>query len=171
MEASVKTILKYINSFCIKFASFLLFALSVLMTANIILRYFFNTPIIWAEELTNYLFIWFGFLAGIYGVANHSHISVNAFTRFLPKKVKFSIQLLMNLIMLATCACFILPTINILPFLTLSSAMRIPEKYVYSILPISFCAFSYLTINNIYVQIKEFIEDQKAAGEEIQSAE
>jgi TRAP-type C4-dicarboxylate transport system permease small subunit len=63
--------------------------------------------------------------------------------------------------MLVTCGYFILPTIKLLPVLNVSSAMRVPEKYIYAILPISFCAFTCIIINNIYLQIKNFILDRK----------
>jgi C4-dicarboxylate transporter DctQ subunit len=50
---------------------------SVLLFANVILRYVFLAPINWAEELTLYLMVWIVFVGGSVAVRTRGHIAID----------------------------------------------------------------------------------------------
>ena len=53
---------------------------------QVILRYVFNSPMTWSEELARYLFIWCAFLGWIIASRRNSHLAVNiAITRMGPR--------------------------------------------------------------------------------------
>lgn len=54
------------------------------VTAQVVLRYFFNSSIDWAEESARLLFVWTMFLAIPLGVRGGVHIGVNMLVKALP---------------------------------------------------------------------------------------
>ena len=60
----------------------LLFAAMTLVTfSQVVARYVFNTGVVWALELTQYLFAWLVLFGMSYGVKVHAHLGVDAFVR------------------------------------------------------------------------------------------
>lgn len=76
-------------------ASFL--GVMVLMVfINTVLRYFFNSGIIIAEELVRYLFIWATYLAVISVYYDHNHIAVTTITDRLSPRALLIFSFVMN---------------------------------------------------------------------------
>jgi len=59
---------------------------TLLLFANVVMRYIFLAPIYWAEELARYLMVWLIFLGAGVVVGEEGHISINVATRFLSPK-------------------------------------------------------------------------------------
>jgi len=57
-------------------SSYLLAAVVLLMAAQVILRFGFNAPQAWAEEVDRYLFVWSVYLGSIIATAKGTHIRV-----------------------------------------------------------------------------------------------
>ncbi|MDN3610562.1 TRAP transporter small permease [Vibrio ostreicida] len=57
--------------------AFFLGAMTLLTFANVIFRYVFNDNILWALELTVFLFAWMVLVGASYGVKKHFHIGVD----------------------------------------------------------------------------------------------
>ena len=65
----------------------LLFAAMTLVTfAQVVARYVFNSGMVWALELTQYLFAWLVLFGMSYGVKVHAHLGVDAFVRLFPER-------------------------------------------------------------------------------------
>ena len=60
----------------------------VLVNANVIMRYFFNSPIHWAEEVVTSLFVWTVFIGSAYAYRKHSHLGVDILVNILPDKIR-----------------------------------------------------------------------------------
>lgn len=58
--------------------------MTLLTFANVVARYMFNSNIIWALELTLYLFAWLILMGMSYGVKKHIHIGVDVVINLLP---------------------------------------------------------------------------------------
>ncbi|CAH1604809.1 TRAP transporter small permease [Vibrio sp. MMG022] len=58
--------------------AFFLGAMTLLTFANVIFRYVFNDNILWALELTVFMFAWMVLVGASYGVKKHFHIGVDA---------------------------------------------------------------------------------------------
>ena len=56
--------------------------------ANVLARYLFNTNILWALELTVFLFAWLVLMGASYGVKKHIHIGVDIVINLLPPTAK-----------------------------------------------------------------------------------
>jgi C4-dicarboxylate transporter DctQ subunit len=65
----------------------LLFAAMTLVTfSQVVARYVFNGGVVWAVELTAYLFAWLVLFGMSYGVKVHAHLGVDAFVRLFPER-------------------------------------------------------------------------------------
>ena len=82
-----------------------LLGLMTLVTfANVIARFFFNSNILWALELTVFMFAWLVLLGASYAVKKHIHLGVDAILNVLapaPRRI-------MALISVAACLVFAL---------------------------------------------------------------
>jgi C4-dicarboxylate transporter, DctQ subunit len=63
------------------FLAFLLAAMALVTFSQVVARYVFNTGVIWALELTSFLFAWLIILGISYGIRIHTHIGVDAFVK------------------------------------------------------------------------------------------
>ena len=68
-------------------ASLLVAATVSLTFAQVVLRYLFNNPQTWVEEVGRYLFIWITFLGAAVAFARDSHIRVDAVMELFGRKV------------------------------------------------------------------------------------
>ena len=81
----------------------LLLGLMTLITfANVIARFGFNSNILWALELTVFLFGWLVLLGASYAVKKHSHLGVDAIINMVPAPV----ARILGLISVAVCIVF-----------------------------------------------------------------
>lgn len=109
----------------------------VIICCNVIMRYVFSEPLYWAEEASNYLFVWIGFLSCANSVADGSHIRVTAFVDALNERVRGWLALAMDGLLLVTFAAYIVPSWRALDSLHISTGLQINEKYPYAIVPIA----------------------------------
>ena len=90
----------------------------VLVNANVIMRYFFNSPIRWAEEVVTSLFVWTVFIGSAYAYRKHSHLGVDILVNLMPPKVKAVVKSVMSVVEL----------------LVLSMLTWISSEYVYHLI-------------------------------------
>ena len=62
--------------------------------ANVIARFIFNSNILWALELTVFLFAWLVLLGASYAVKTHSHLGVDAIVNMVSAPVRKTMALL-----------------------------------------------------------------------------
>lgn len=70
--------------------------------ANVIARYVFNSNILWALELTVFLFAWLVLIGASYAVKKGAHLGVDVFINYLPSAPRR----IMALITVAVCIAF-----------------------------------------------------------------
>ncbi|WP_354408823.1 TRAP transporter small permease [Marinobacterium sp. MBR-111] len=87
--------------------SILLIAMTLLVFAEVIARFVFNSGISWAQEITLLSAGWFVLLGASYGVKVGSHIGVDVFVKLLPKNVHRGFTLLAIALCLIYCGLFL----------------------------------------------------------------
>ncbi len=80
----------------------LLGLMTIITFANVIARFGFNSNILWALELTVFLFAWLVLLGASYAVKTHSHLGVDAIVNLLPPRPRR----VLALISVAACLVF-----------------------------------------------------------------
>jgi C4-dicarboxylate transporter DctQ subunit len=115
-------------------ATGLLLAATILFI-NVILRYFFHSGFVWAEELTLYMIIWITFIGASVGVRRRAHLGVTALVDALPALPQRIVAMSAYLFSVAfTGFLFIygsLQTLAVRATHQLSSAMEIPVYWIY----------------------------------------
>ncbi|GIU32994.1 C4-dicarboxylate ABC transporter permease [Shewanella colwelliana] len=86
----------------------LISAMTLLVFAEVIARFFFNTGFLWIQELTLTLCGWFVLFGMSYGVKVGAHIGVDAFVTKLNKKKRKITALIAVVICLIYCVMFLL---------------------------------------------------------------
>ena len=82
----------------------LLLALLVLLTAQqVFMRYLFDSPAKWSEELTIAMLIWFGYLGITVGYRDGKHLSITVFSDRLPPGGQKALSVFVDLVMLTFC--------------------------------------------------------------------
>ncbi len=80
----------------------LLTAMTLLTFIQVVLRYVFNSGLLWALEGTTYMFAWLVLLGISYGVRTHAHIGIDAGVKLLPPGARR----VTGLVTLALCLVF-----------------------------------------------------------------
>ncbi|MGL4899562.1 MAG: TRAP transporter small permease, partial [Shewanella sp.] len=81
--------------------------MTLLVFAEVIARFFFDTGFLWIQELTLTLCGWFVLFGMSYGVKVGAHIGVDAFIKNLPPKAKKITALATTLMCLVYCGLFL----------------------------------------------------------------
>lgn len=84
--------------------AFLLALMTILTFVQVVLRYVFNTGLVWSLEATTYAFAALVLIGMSYGVRTKTHIAVDLFTGKMPKNVRR----IVGLIAIAVCVAYAL---------------------------------------------------------------
>lgn len=87
--------------------SFLLISMTLLVFAEVIARFIFNTGFMWMAEATLTCGAWFVLFGMSYGVKVGAHIGVDSFVRSLPPKARKVTSIFAVLICLCYCSMFL----------------------------------------------------------------
>ena len=73
--------------------SMVLLVLTIVVTAyQVVMRFVFNNPTSWSEEVTLLLLIWFGYIGVAMGVGRNYHITIESVTQRFPQKIQDYLQ-------------------------------------------------------------------------------
>ncbi len=85
----------------------LLGIITVVTVLQVVLRYAFDRPISWSEEIALFAMVWFGFLSLAIGIWRHEHIAITYFRDLLPRAVAITLdnvsQVFMVFLMAVIC--------------------------------------------------------------------
>jgi TRAP-type transport system small permease protein len=83
---------------CIDWAAIVVFtAIFGCVLGQVVLRYLFNSPMTWSEELARYLFIWCAFLGWIIASRHGGHLAMAFVAERLPPRVQAALSVVIAL--------------------------------------------------------------------------
>ncbi len=94
---------RFINKTEEAIISLLLIATTLLVFADVVMRFVFNTGFLWTQELTLHMSAWFVLFGTSYGIKVGSHIGVDAFVKLFPSGIRRLLTALACV--LALCYC------------------------------------------------------------------
>lgn len=135
--------------------------MGVVLTAQIVMRYFFSSPFSWAEELARYLQIWITFFGIGYGFRKNSHIALTLLSDRFPKYLAYVVSVINNLVMIFSCGVVLYVAPEFLAQQNkLSSTLHVPLRIVYGIIPVGFAiTIVYLVFNIVRDTRKTFTKE------------
>lgn len=99
MTKLVKVINK-ISKITTSIASIMLFIMLVLTFTQVIFRYVFNSPIMWAEQVTLIMLIWFGYMVISVGINEQNHIALESIYLKLNKNIQKVLDCIRHILMI-----------------------------------------------------------------------
>lgn len=133
-------LIKIYNYFEEAIISLLLAAMTLVTFSQVVARSFFNSGVVWALELTTYLFAWMVLFGVSYGVRVGAHIGVYTFVGLLPKLWQRVVSVIAILACLGYCVLVFIGSwdyISIMYDLGIEAEdLPIQQWVVYLIIPI-----------------------------------
>lgn len=78
----------------------LLAGMAAMVFLNVVLRYGFNSGIVWSEEMARYCFVWLTFIGAVLTYAEHGHLGVETLVRRFDRRGRLICMGLSNAIVL-----------------------------------------------------------------------
>ena len=108
------------------------------VTAGIIARKFFNSPLSWVEELCSFLFIYLAFFGASIAAMNKKHVSADLLTQMFHEKGQMILTIVQRVVILILLACMVVSAFMLIPKMGThtSTSLDIPKSLYY--IPIAF---------------------------------
>lgn len=118
----------------------LILTASVILFANVLARYVFNSGFPWAEELVRYQIVWMVFLGASVAARQGIHIGVDILLKLSPPPLARVIDLLIHAVSIAFCAFLVFYGAELIEqtraFGQVSPAMQMPMWLVQLAIPV-----------------------------------
>jgi TRAP-type C4-dicarboxylate transport system permease small subunit len=119
-------------------AGFFMVLMFLATFSNVVARYFFNSPIMWAEEFSRYSFIWVVFLGAVVCTKRKRHIVVESLVLVLPGSMQPVFHLLVDLLILGLMAViFYYGWLLTFAATQTTATLKVPQYVVYIVVPVS----------------------------------
>lgn len=159
-------ILKILGNLDALLAGAAVVALVVLTLSGIIVRYCFNSPFAWLEEVTSACFLWSVLMGACIAFREKAHVAIEILVVSLPKKLQRIAEVL---IMVVSALLLIYLTYQAIQYVgtvaganRMTGLLRLPYGVIYGILPISSI---WMLCNLIYAFVKD-VRSWKNSGEQ-----
>lgn len=130
---------RFINKALDIFAVLLLSFIFLLIIVQVVMRYVFNSPLVWSEELARYTMVWLAFIGSVIAMRNGEHIDITVVVNALPVRIKHHVIIISKVISTIFLVMLIYLGFQmvILNSSQTSPANNIPMGLVYLCIPLS----------------------------------
>ena len=146
------------EKFEISICVFLMSLMTVLIFAQVIMRYVFHSSLSWSEELSRYVFIWLIYIGVSYGSKQMKHLKIEAGLSIFPSAVRPYIVIIGDILFLVF-SIFIIFTSSIVVNKQMmlgqsSPALGIPMTIIYAAPAVGFFLTSIRQVQTIIYRVK-----------------
>lgn len=142
----------FFEKICLMIGFLLLSTFIIVVLAKVIVRNYFNVPMMWADEVAVICFIWTVFLGAAVAVRQKRHYTVD----LAPNKIKLnlSLDIVAHIIVLSLIYVMVVHgyTFMMMGFSRLSTALTIPLAYTFAAIPVSGLFMFFFTV-------EQFVKD------------
>ena len=114
----------------------LIFAMSLIIFIQVIMRYVFHSSLTWSEELARYLFVWLVYFSVSFTARRQKHIRIDAAINLYPQKLRPYIDILSEVVVLAFSVFIAVTGVTVFQKIAwsgqMSPAMGLPMQVVYA---------------------------------------
>ncbi|MGF1680121.1 TRAP transporter small permease [Photobacterium minamisatsumaniensis] len=145
---------------CEKYLSVSLFiAMLLVLTVQIVSRYFFSFAIPWTEELSRWLYIYIVFVGASEAVSRRDHIAIDIVPNRLSKKANYLLDIAIHLVFTATAAVIVYRGyLFALRMDRLGSiTMDVQMSWLYMAVPIGFTMIGIKSLLNVCTSTSELM--------------
>lgn len=147
----------------------LIFAMSIIIFIQVIMRYVFENSLTWSEELARYLFVWLVYFSVSFTARRQKHIRIDAAINLYPKKMRPYIEILSEIIVLAFSIFIAVTGVTVYHKITwsgqMSPAIGLPMQFVYAAPMVGMALTSIRQIQCILQKVKALKTPSKEVAE------
>ena len=153
----------YVSEFCVVL-------LVVLTILGIIVRYVFNHPFAWLEEITGWAFLWCILLGACAAFRRKSHVSIEIVYEYMPVKVQHVFDTFIAVVNFLLLSYLTYQGIKYVGTVAganrVTGLLRLPYKIIYGLMPVT-AALMLINMVYAYVQdVKKWKKPEEAGGKE-----
>jgi TRAP-type C4-dicarboxylate transport system permease small subunit len=132
-----------------------LLVMSLVLIAQVVMRYVFRSPFVWSEELARYLLIWLSMMGTSLAVRESRHISVDFLPVFLGPRTYALFATIAHIGNLIFCVLMIWYAVPIIIRLAgigqLSPSLGIPMWLIYAAVPVGLTCMGLRTVQALWL--------------------
>ena len=118
--------------------------MAILVIAQVVLRYVFNDPLTWSEEMARIVFIYLAFIGIGAAYGRRRHMSIDALVILLPARMKraveFSVVGIASAFLLAVIVITARSIVELYRMDITTPALDYPMAFVYLVIPLGLSA-------------------------------
>ncbi len=153
----MKTFLQRASNLDLWIASFALAVLIILTICGVLMRYIFNNPLTWLEEVQLFCMVWIVFTSGGAAFRTKSHVAIEMVVDTFPKSVQKYVEYAIDAIVLFSLGYLFLRSVGYVQLFLRSgrttSMLGIPYWFIYGIVP-----FACIDMVVSYIHAKYFVQ-------------
>lgn len=136
--------------------AFLLLVIFVMMILQIIMRYIFDNPLTWSEEIARLSLFWMAFLGATMAVRDKAHLSVDLLTHKIPPKPAKVLAVVVNILILVFLGVLFYSGLNYVKMnLAIKSLVTgVSKGRVYTVIPLSALWMAVYQVRNLVYTLK-----------------
>lgn len=130
----------------------LLGLMGIFVFTNVVLRYVFNSGLVWAEEMSRFLYVWLVFIGAIGALKDNNHLGFSSLVQRMPLLLKKICFIISNLLVLG-CLWILLDgsiDMTLTTLETLAPATEVPLAYMYFAGVLSSACMFLIVCYNLY---------------------
>ena len=158
----MKKILDILDKIEVAVASLVLLVLICVTFFGVLMRYIFNNPCTWEEELQRACMVWITFLAAPAAFRTKSHVAIEILVDALPKSLRKIVELLIPVVVYAVLIYFFFRSQNYIAVMLRTSRktpiLMIPYSTIYAIAPVSIVLMLISYTEQKYYELKELFK-------------
>lgn len=145
----MKHFFRILDKFVEVFSAVVTFGILLLVVFQIVMRYVFNSPLIWSEELVRFMLVWLTFFGASLAMSRNEHLSVSIVIDHINEKLRKVILFAGGVITLFFLCFLVYFGIGfaLMNMRQISPANSIPMGIVYAAIPVN--AF-FLILYNLF---------------------
>ena len=163
MQNLKKAVLYFINNIERSLSIVIIAVMLTIMFQQVVMRFCFNSPSRWSEEVTRYLHIYMIFICCSYAMKENAHIKVDLINLF-PRTARLFLAACGQVVMAAFCVVIIVVSFRLTKDVRavgqVSTALRIPLWLVFSAIPIGYTLTFIRLVQNQYNAIRDFFRQK-----------
>lgn len=138
--------------------------MTLIVLLQIVMRYFFNSPLTWSEEIARYIFIYITFLGAGILVYERGHLFVEVLFNKIQGKAKNVLQLILDLIVLIFSLYLLWSSRYSMQYAhgSRSTAVQIPMEYIGLSVMIGAVLMILFSLYHVVTGIKKLTGKEKA---------
>ena len=158
-----KTLSFILNNIEDLISAFFISVTTILVVINIIMRYIFNSGLVWSEEVATGCFVWSVFIGAVAVFKHRGHVGVDIIVKKMPQGVQKAVALITDIILVALNGYMSYPSILYISksYTKMTPVLGISSVYVSSSVLIAFVLMTIYSVKFVWQDLRGQAKEEK----------